>query len=179
MSKLNLLAAVKEKLRLRKRIKKKKPDFVRQESWRYKRLKTNWRRPKGLDNKMRRKVKGWPPTVSTGYRSPKSTRNLHPSGYKEFLVYNVDDLKKVNPETHAVRIAHTVGKRKRTEILVESRKMKIMLLNLKESKLDEASDNTKEELKEEKTQTKTNELNELKESKKENIKGELENNDKS
>jgi len=177
MSKLKLIAALKVKLRIRKRLKKKKPNFVRQESWRYKRLKTNWRRPKGLDNKMRRKVKGWPSTVSTGYRGPKSTRNLHPSGYKEFLVYNVDDLKNVNPEIHAVRIGHTVGKRKRTEILVESRKMKILLLNLKESKLDEVSDNPKEEPKEEKTQT--NEVSKLKKSKKENDKGELENNDKS
>jgi len=29
-------------LKLRSRIKKKKPEFVRQESWRYKRLKKNW-----------------------------------------------------------------------------------------------------------------------------------------
>ena len=61
------------------KIRTKKPGFERQESWRYKRLKPNWRRPKGIDNKMRRKIKGWPATVNVGYRGPKVVRGLHPS----------------------------------------------------------------------------------------------------
>ncbi|RLI13960.1 50S ribosomal protein L32e, partial [Candidatus Bathyarchaeota archaeon] len=117
---------------LRRRVKKKKPDFVRQESWRYKRLKENWRRPRGIDNKMRRKIKGWPVTVSVGYRGPKVARGLHPSGYKEVLVHNAEELKKINPKTEAVRIAHAVGKRKKARILVEARKRKIRVLNFKE-----------------------------------------------
>jgi large subunit ribosomal protein L32e len=126
---------VEKALEIRKRIKSKKPEFVRQESWRYKRLKENWRRPKGIDNKMRRKIKGWPQTVNTGYRGPKAARGLHPSGYEEVLVYNVDDLKKVDPKTQAIRIAHTVGKKKRAQILTEAKKKKrIVILNVKEVK---------------------------------------------
>jgi large subunit ribosomal protein L32e len=139
-------------LKLREKIKKKKPDFHRQESWRYKRLKTTWRRPRGLDNKMRRKIKGWPPTVEAGYRGPKITRGLHPSGYKEVLVYNVEDLKKIKSKTQAIRIGHTVGKRKRANIFVEARKLRIHILNFKEaSKVieEEQTDEKKESSKEE------------------------------
>jgi len=141
-------ATVEKALRIKARIKRKKPDFVRQESWRYDRLKENWRRPRGIDNKMRRKIKGWPPTVNVGYRSPKAARGLHPSGYEEVLVHNVEELKNVNPKTQAVRIAHTVGKRKRAQILMQARKRKITVLNLGEVK-EEAE---KEEMPEEKAE---------------------------
>jgi large subunit ribosomal protein L32e len=141
-------------LRLRQRVKKKKPDFVRQESWRFRRLKQSWRRPRGLDNKMRRKIKGWPPTVSVGYRGPKVARGLHPSGYREVLVHTVADLVKVNPKTEAIRIAHTVGKRKRTSIIIEARKKKMAILNLKEVKEVAKEELTEEQKKEEKTEEK-------------------------
>jgi len=144
--------SVEKALKLRDRIKKKKPEFVRQESWRYKRLKKSWRRPRGLDNKMRRKIKGWPLTVSVGYRGPKVARALHPSGYKEVLVHNFKELKEVNPKTQAARIAHTVGKRKRAPILVEARKRGITVLNLKEAR--EKAEEKEEFETEEKTEEK-------------------------
>ena len=119
-------------LKLREHVKKKKPKFVRPESWRYYRLKESWRRPRGLDHKIRRKVKGWPAGVSVGYRGPKIARGLHPSGYREVLVHNSEELKNVDPKTQAVRIAHTVGKRNRVKIITEARRKKITILNVKE-----------------------------------------------
>ena len=119
-------------LKLREHVKKKKPKFVRPESWRYYRLKESWRRPRGLDHKIRRKVKGWPAGVSVGYRGPKIARGLHPSGYREVLVHNSEELKNVDPKTQAVRIAHTVGKRNRAKIITEARREKITILNVKE-----------------------------------------------
>ena len=116
-------------LKARKRVKKKKPDFVRPESWRYVKLKESWRRPRGLDNKMRRKIKGWPPTVSTGYKGPKDARGLHPSGYREVLVHNAKEISEVDPKSKAARIAHTVGKKKRVQIIAEAKKRKVFILN--------------------------------------------------
>lgn len=152
--------AVKRALRLRGEIKSKKPNFVRHESWRYDRLKENWRRPKGIDNKMRMKVKGWPPTVNVGYRGPKAARNLHPSGCEEVLIHNVEEIAKINPATQAIRIAHTVGKKKRLQILSEARKNGIIVLNpgeawKKEVKVEEKpKEETAEETEKEETEEK-------------------------
>ena len=107
----------------------KKPKFRRQESWRYKRVKNTWRRPHGIDSKMRKKVKGWPPSPTTGYRSPKKTRGLHPSGFVETRVQAVDDLGGIDPELQAIRIARRVGGRKRVEILALAAERGIHVLN--------------------------------------------------
>jgi len=129
-------------LTLRKRLKSKKPDFRRQEGWRYKRLKESWRRPRGIDSKMRNKFKGWPKSVEIGYRGPREARGLHPSGYVEILVHNVDEVDKVDPKMQAIRIAHTVGARKQVEISARASKRGIRILNPKEEKKERESEET-------------------------------------
>jgi len=119
----------KDLLQLRKKIAEKRPDFVRQESWRYKKLATNWRKPKGKDNKMRKQVSGVPPLVKVGYKGPRKARGLHPSGYNDILVFNTKDLMKIDPKKDAARIAHAVGNKKRIDIVTEATKLKIKLLN--------------------------------------------------
>ena len=124
--------SAKERVKIRERVKNKKPDFRRQESWRYKRVKESWRRPRGIDSKMRKKVKGWPKSPRVGYRGPREARGLHPSGYMEVLVHNVDDVDGVDPKTQAIRIAHTVGARKRVEISARAKEREIHILNPRE-----------------------------------------------
>jgi len=115
-------------LALRETLKAKKPVFRRHESWRLKRVKPSWRRPTGLDNKMRLKRKGWPKSVDVGYRSPKGARGLHPSGFDEVIVHNLQDLAALTPE-QAARISHTVGRRKRADIVERAEDLKIVVLN--------------------------------------------------
>jgi len=116
-------------LALRQCHKSKKPKFRRQESWRYKRVSEVWRKPDGVDSKMRKKVKGWPKSAEIGYRGPRVARGLHPSGYEEVLVRTVDDLSKVDPKTQAIRIAHTVGMKKRAEISIRAGERGVRILN--------------------------------------------------
>ncbi|MFX0095444.1 MAG: 50S ribosomal protein L32e [Candidatus Hodarchaeota archaeon] len=116
-------------LRIRRAKRQKKPKFIRAESWRYKRVKPNWRRARGLDSRTRQKKKGWPKSVSIGYGSPRKTRHLHPSGKKEILIRSVTDLETIDPELQIARIIGTVGRARREEILEMSRILGIRVAN--------------------------------------------------
>jgi large subunit ribosomal protein L32e len=118
-------------LQTRARARNKKPAFVRQESWRDSKFSLSWRRPRGLDNKVRRKIKGWPASPNTGYKGPKIARGLHPSGYREVIVNNAEAVAAVDPTTQAIRIAHTVGKKKRALVIAEAKRLNIKILNVK------------------------------------------------
>ncbi|HYW84279.1 MAG TPA: eL32 family ribosomal protein, partial [Spirochaetia bacterium] len=63
-----------ELLELRKSVADARPRFVRPESWRYVRLHPEWRKPKGLDNKIRKSFKGYPKRVKIGYGGPARAR---------------------------------------------------------------------------------------------------------
>ncbi|MDG6228625.1 MAG: 50S ribosomal protein L32e [Candidatus Thermoplasmatota archaeon] len=120
---------LKKHLSLRKDIKKRTPEFLREEWFRYKRIPKNWRRPDGITSKMRRHYKYRPSVVRVGFRGPKKTRGLHASGFKEILVYRASDLESLNPETQAARIGGSVGTKKRLEIEKKAKELDIRLLN--------------------------------------------------
>lgn len=93
--------------------------FLRTLWWKFSKFENNlrWVKPKGRDNKMRLKMKGYPPVVEVGYRTPKSIRGLHPSGLEPVVVSSADELDRLDPGRHVIYIASTVGARKRIEIL--------------------------------------------------------------
>lgn len=125
-SKIRSLAIVE----VRKRLVRKKPrlEFKRYLSYKIKRLGEEWRKPKGHHNKVRHQVEGKPPLVKVGYRTPKNIRGVHPSGYIERVVHNVDELRLVG-EGEAIKIASTVGMKKRLKIEEEAEKLGIKVLN--------------------------------------------------
>ena len=124
----------KEKLAKREEVKGKNPEFLRPESWRYVRLETNWRKPKGIDHHQRKqKSRGRPGLVKVGYGGPKIARGLHPSGYTDNLIYKVEDLEKLNPKTDGVRFGHGVGTRKRKLIIVKAIENKFKIFNARVS----------------------------------------------
>lgn len=113
----------------RKELAEHRPKFVRQESWRYVRLHPEWRKPKGVDNKVRRQDKGAVALVRVGYRGPAESRGLHPSGHFEVLVHRPADLDGLVPGRDVARIGRTVGAKKRESILVRATELGIRVVN--------------------------------------------------
>jgi large subunit ribosomal protein L32e len=107
----------------------RRPRFNREESWRYKRVKSAWRSPRGKTSRVRRSKDGWPAVVKIGYSRPAAMRGIHPSGLRDVLVYRPSDLDKLDANTQVARIAHTVGERKRVTIVEEAKKKDIRILN--------------------------------------------------
>ncbi|MCD4809999.1 MAG: 50S ribosomal protein L32e [Methanosarcinales archaeon] len=116
-------------LKVRKKQKAKKPNFVQTDLHKKKRLKNYWRRPKGLHNKKRRYILGKSGMARVGYGSPVAVKGLHPSGFQDMLMSRVQDLDELDPSTQAVRIARTVGQRKRMEIVNKARSLGLKILN--------------------------------------------------
>ena len=106
-----------------------KPAFRRQKYHAKKRVPESWRKPRGNLSKQRRGIKGKGDMVEAGFRSPTAARGLHPSGFEEVHVHNVDDLDGVDGDTQAVRIASKVGARKRERIEEVAEEEEIRVLN--------------------------------------------------
>jgi large subunit ribosomal protein L32e len=116
-------------LKVRKKLNQNRPKFNAFESWRFVKVKLRWRRPRGIDNKMRTNEKGWPKVANIGWGGPATVRGLHPTGKEEVLINNVNDLKTINNDTQVARISRTVGGKKRTQILEEAEKLGVKILN--------------------------------------------------
>jgi len=128
--KAKLPDAIIKALKMRKEISSKRPKFLREEYHRYVRMRTGWRKPRGMHSKARRKLRYRRKNVSTGYCGPKLVRGLHPSGFEEVPVFNVADLEKIsNPDRQAARIGHSVGMRKRELIIDRADELGIRVLN--------------------------------------------------
>lgn len=83
---LEMVAIEGRKIKL---VKKRTRRFTRHESDRYIRVKPNWRKPKGIDNRVRRRFKGQRRMPKIGYGNAKIIRHVLPNGLKKVLVHNV------------------------------------------------------------------------------------------
>ena len=118
-------------LEIKKTMKAKKPNFLRQQGAYVKGLEKKWRSPKGMHSKLRRKFRGKMKMPSIGYSSPSRIRFYHPSGLIPKLVRNLSDLSDIKKE-HGIIIGSTVGKKKRIEIIKKILELKLNILNIKE-----------------------------------------------
>jgi large subunit ribosomal protein L32e len=136
-----LRTGAKKLLALRRRHKRNKPEFVRQEGWRYVRLEGSWRRPRGKDSKMRLGVKGWPKKVRAGYGSPKITRGLHPSGLKQILIASKRDLDEAGPpEGKILVLSSKLGRKLREALAKEASSRGFLIANYKTRIVEKAEE---------------------------------------
>jgi len=108
---------------------RKLPKFRRWMSQTYGRLEVSWRKARGMQSKIRRKEKSKFKSPNVGYGAPRNLRFVHPSGFREVLIHNLKELEKIDSNKQAVKIAHTVGGKKRAEILKRAEDLKIKVLN--------------------------------------------------
>lgn len=151
-------------LEIRKRLKDRKPDFIRQDNPKRKKLNDKWRKPKGVHSKIRHHFKGRRKMPSPGYKSPRKVKSLHSSGLKMINVSSIDDVKKIKKHSEGVIIAKSVGMKKRFEILKMAKGMQVPVLNMNvddqikkiqdfvdSKKKNMSKESKKEEIKEKKT----------------------------
>mmetsp|Transcript_7371 Transcript_7371/g.15654 ORF Transcript_7371/g.15654 Transcript_7371/m.15654 type:complete len:134 (+) Transcript_7371:101-502(+) len=112
---------------VKKRIKK----FPRFQADRFKRMSQSWRKPRGIDGRVRRRFKGSTIMPSIGYGSNKKTRFRMKNGFYKFLVQCPADLEMLlmHNEKYAVEIAHNIGAKKRKEIVERADQLRLFVTN--------------------------------------------------
>ncbi|KAL6232764.1 hypothetical protein BDW75DRAFT_242667 [Aspergillus navahoensis] len=112
-------------------VKKRTKRFTRHQSDRFKCVPESWRKPKGIDNRVRRRFKSNIPMPSIGYGSNKKTKHMMPSGHKAFLVHNTKDVELLlmHNRTYAAEIASAVSSRKRVDIIAKAKALGVKVTN--------------------------------------------------
>ncbi|KAI9930400.1 hypothetical protein ASPWEDRAFT_107209 [Aspergillus wentii DTO 134E9] len=114
-------------------VKKRTKRFERHQSDRFKCVPSAWRKPKGIDNRVRRRFRGNIAMPSIGYGSNKKTKHMAPSGHKAFLVQNPKDVELLlmHNRTYAAEIGHAVSSRKRVDIIAKAKALGVKVTNPK------------------------------------------------
>lgn len=102
-------------------------------------LATSWRRPRGIDSRVRRQFRSNKPLVKIGYGTVRSHRHVLPCGFKKFLVRNVGDLEVLlmNNRVYAAEIATNLNCRNRELILKRARELNVKVLNPSTKQVEE------------------------------------------
>ncbi|XP_032093403.1 60S ribosomal protein L32-like [Thamnophis elegans] len=112
-------------------VKKRTKKFFRHQSDRYVKIKRNWRKPRGIDNRVRKRFKGQILMPNIGYGSNKKTKHMLPSGFRKFLVHNVKELEVVmmSNKSFCAEIAHNVLSKNRKIIVERAAQLAIKVTN--------------------------------------------------
>uniref|UniRef100_A0A2I3HHP4 Ribosomal protein L32 n=1 Tax=Nomascus leucogenys TaxID=61853 RepID=A0A2I3HHP4_NOMLE len=112
-------------------VKKRTKKFVQHQSDRYVKIKRNWRKPRGIDNRVRRRFKGQILMPNSGYGSNKKTKHMLPSSFRKFLVHNVKELEVLLMcnKSYCAEIAHNVSSKNRKAIVERAAQLAVRVTN--------------------------------------------------
>jgi large subunit ribosomal protein L32e len=148
-----------------KQLRRKKPKFLRQDANKLTKLEKKWRKPKGIDSKMRRSLKGYRRLARVGFGANKKIYGLNKQGLYEVLVNNMKDIEKIGKD-QIILLSSVLGLKKKIEILKKIKEKKMKVSNLKDIdafiKTSEESIKKKAEEKKKKVEVRTKSKEELK-----------------
>ncbi|XP_034614323.1 60S ribosomal protein L32-like [Trachemys scripta elegans] len=112
-------------------VKKRTKKFIRHQSDRYVKIKCNWRKPRGIDNRARRRFKGQILMSNIGYGSNRKMKHMLPRGFKKFLVHNVKELEvlMMSNKSYCAEIAHNVSSKNHKVIVEQAAQLAIKITN--------------------------------------------------
>nr|XP_035957771.1 60S ribosomal protein L32-like [Halichoerus grypus] len=105
-------------------VKKRTKKFIRHQSDRYVKIKRNWQKPRGIDNRVHRRF-------NIGYGSNKRTKHMLPSGFRKFLVHNVKELEvllRCN-KSYCAETAHDVSSKNCKAVVERAAQLAIRVTN--------------------------------------------------
>ncbi|CAK9104566.1 unnamed protein product [Durusdinium trenchii] len=111
----------------KKIVKKRTKKFTRFQADRFKRMNPAWRKPRGIDGRVRRRFKGSTLMPKIGYGSDKKTRFRLKNGFYKFVVRCPADLEMLlmHNEKYCVEVAHNIGAKKRKEIVERADQLRL------------------------------------------------------
>ncbi|XP_032250003.1 60S ribosomal protein L32-like [Phoca vitulina] len=111
--------------------KKRTKKFIRHQSDCYVKIKLNWQKPRGIDNRVRRRFKGQILMPNIGYGSNKKTKHMLPSGFQKFRVHNVKELEVLLMcnKSYCAETAHNVSSKNRKAIVERAAQLAIRVTN--------------------------------------------------
>ncbi len=124
------MKSLKELMELRKQIKTKKPNFIREDAQR-KEVPAKWKRPVGIHSKVRHGFRGHIVKVKPGFGSPTLVKGLDRSGLIIVLVNNQNDLLNLTKQDGVI-LSSKLGTKKKVELIKKCIEKNIKILNLKD-----------------------------------------------
>ncbi|XP_036103329.1 60S ribosomal protein L32-like [Molossus molossus] len=127
---LGATAALRPLVKL-KIVTKRTKKFIRHQSDQYVKIKWNWQKPRGIDNRVHGRFKGQILMPNIGYGSSKKTKYMLPSSFHKFLVHSAEELEVLLMcnRSHCAEIAYNVSSENHKAIVGRAAQLAIRVTN--------------------------------------------------